>query len=95
MADVNENTELNIPLKSLVSLVAITVIATTAYFAVESRLTSIEYQTQMLLVEVEETDRWIDEFQPPKEVQDTIERVRALELKIAQIETKMKYERKD
>ena len=49
MADVNENTELNIPLKSLISLLAITVIATTAYFAVETRLTSIEYQTAMLL----------------------------------------------
>ena len=95
MADVNENTELNIPLKSLISLLAITVIATTAYFAIESRLTSIEYQTAMLLVEVEENDEWIDEFQPPKKVQDTIERVRALELKITQIETKMKYEGKD
>lgn len=95
MADVNENTELNIPLKSLISLLAITVIATTAYFAVETRLTSIEYQTAMLLVEVEENDSWIDAFKPPKEVQDTIERVRAIEIKLAQIETKMELADKD
>ena len=76
-------------------MLAITVIATTAYFAIETRLTSIEYQTAMILVEVEENESWIDAFKPPREVQDTIERVRAIEIKLAQIETKMELEDKN
>jgi hypothetical protein len=42
-----------------------------------------------MMVEIEENDTWIDEFEPPKSVQDTIVRVRELELKIREIEVKM------
>jgi hypothetical protein len=32
--------------------------------------------------EVEENDEWIDNFQPPKSVQDTVKRVHQLEIEI-------------
>ena len=41
----------------------------------------------MIQIEVEENDTWIDEFKLPIEVQDTIKRVRELELKLRTIET--------
>jgi len=44
----------------------------------------------MIAVEVEENDTWIDEFKPPSEVQDTIARVRELELKVKELEVIIK-----
>lgn len=41
-----------------------------------------------MMVEIEENDVWIDEFEPPKSVQDTIARVRELELKVKELEVK-------
>ena len=35
--------------------------------------------------EVEENDNWIDDFQPPKAVQDTVSRVHELEIELARI----------
>jgi len=35
--------------------------------------------------EVEENDNWIDEFQPPKSVQDTVARVHDLEIEIEKL----------
>ena len=40
-----------------------------------------------MLEEIEENDTWIDEFQPPQAVQDTVERVRDLEIRIHILET--------
>ena len=42
--------------------------------------------------EVEENDDWIDKFEPPKSVQDTVKRVHDLEIEIAKI--KMSLESK-
>lgn len=39
--------------------------------------------------EVREHDEWINDFVPPPEVQDAISRVRALELHIKVLETKL------
>jgi len=94
VTDINEDTELTIPLKNLLGMLAVTVIATTAYFSIESRLVGLEYQAKLLLEEVEENDAWIDAFEPPHEVKDTILRVRNLELKLAKIETKMQESEK-
>ena len=35
--------------------------------------------------EVEENDKWIDEFEPPKSVQDTVGRVHELEIELAKL----------
>ena len=42
-----------------------------------------------MLVEIEENDDWIDEFEPPKAVQENIERVRKLELRLRELEVRM------
>jgi len=42
----------------------------------------------MLQVEVEENDTWIDDFQPPSQVLETVKRVRELELKVRELEVK-------
>ena len=89
MPKLSETTEVTIPVKNLLGILAFTTVATTAYFEIEERLTSIEYRADIMMVEIEENDTWIDEFKPPKSVQDTIVRVRELELKIREIEVKM------
>ena len=35
--------------------------------------------------EVEENDNWIDDFEPPKSVQDTVKKMQQLEIEIARI----------
>ena len=89
MPKLSETTEVTIPVKNLLGILAFTTVATTAYFKIDERLTSIEYRADIMMVEIEENDTWIDEFEPPKSVQDNIVRVRELELKIREIEVKM------
>ena len=62
-------------------------ISTWAYYGVIERLNVIEQKLVSHWEEIEENDNWIDDFQPPKSVQDTIIRVRELELKIVELET--------
>lgn len=82
----NEGSEFTIPLKNLLSLIAFTGIAVWAYFGIVERIAFLEHNQEMISVEVEENDTWIDEFKPPVEVQDTIKRVRELELKVKELE---------
>ena len=44
---------------------------------------AIQLELARILEEVEENDAWIDEFEPPKEVQESISRVRELEIEVA------------
>ena len=83
----NEQSEFTIPLKNLLSLIAFTGIAVWAYFGIVERIAFLEHNQEMIAIEVEENDTWIDEFKPPIEVQDTIKRVRESELKLRTIET--------
>ncbi len=39
--------------------------------------------------EVEENDNWIDDFEPPKSVQDTVARVHDLEIELAKLKLSM------
>jgi len=82
----NEGSEFTIPLKNLLSLIAFTGIAVWAYFGIIERIAFLEHNQEMIQVEVEENDQWIDDFKPPVEVQDTIARVRELELKVKELE---------
>ena len=43
---------------------------------------AIQSELQRIIGEVEENDEWIDNFEPPKSVQESIETVRELELRI-------------
>mgnify|MGYP001480409742 FL=1 len=82
----NEGSEFTIPLKNLLSLIAFTGIAVWAYFGIVERIAFLEHNQEMIAIEVEENDTWIDNFKPPVEVQDTIKRVRELELKVKELE---------
>jgi hypothetical protein len=81
-AKLNEGSEFTIPLKNLVALVAFTGISVWGYFGITERLSFIEHELAMIMVEVEENDTWIDEFEPPKAVQTTI-------LEVADLKTQM------
>ncbi len=52
MARVSEDTNVTIPLKNLLGMLAITAVATMAYFTVEARLTALEHNIEMTDVEI-------------------------------------------
>lgn len=83
----NEGSEFSIPLKNLLGLVFGTALAVWAYFGIIERLAFLEHEQEMMMVEIEENDDWIDEFEPPKSVQENIARVRELELRLLRLET--------
>ena len=74
----NEASEFTIPLKNLIALIAFTSISTWAYFGITERLTFIEKEVDMALIEIEENDSWIDELAPPPTVQQTTKDVQEL-----------------
>ena len=84
-ARMNDSTEITIPLRNLVSMIAADSIATWAYFGLTERISFLEHNLELTMQEVEENDDWIDNFQPPKAVQDTVSRVHELELEIARL----------
>jgi hypothetical protein len=85
---INDQSLITIPVKNLLALIAITAVSVWAYFGIEERLAFLEYNYKMLLIEVEENDNWIDDFQPPSQVLETVKRVRDLELKVRELEVK-------
>jgi len=89
MTKLSESSEFTIPLKNLLALVAATAVSVWAYFGISERLSFLEHNLEMLAIEVEENDNWIDEFKPPPEVADAIARVRAMEIRLKEIEVKL------
>ena len=83
----SDQSSISIPIRNLISIIVGVSVSTWAYYGIIERLNAIEAQAVYMLEEIEENDNWIDEFQPPKQVQDTVERVRDLELKIIRLET--------
>ena len=83
----SDQSNISIPIRNLISIIVGVSVSTWAYYGIIERLNAIEAQAIYMLEEIEENDTWIDEFQPPKQVQDTVERVRDLELKIIRLET--------
>ena len=84
----NETTELAIPLKNLIGLVAFTAISVWGYTSITERITFLEHDLDLIKEDVKENEEWIDNFTPPPEVQNTVERVRELELQIKELEVK-------
>lgn len=91
MTKLSESSEFTIPLKNLLALVAATAISVWAYFGIMERLSFIEHQQEMMLIEVEENDNWIDEWKPPASVQENIKQVRALEKEILKLRIELEY----
>lgn len=81
----NEGSEITIPLRNLVSMIAFTAVSVWVYFGLTERISFLEHEQEMMIIEIEENDDWIDDFQPPKEVQDTVRRVQELEIELAKI----------
>lgn len=81
----NEASEVTIPLRNLISMIAFTGVSVWVYFGLVERIAFLEHNLELTMQEVEENDNWIDEFKPPKSVQDTVARVHDLEIEIARI----------
>ena len=84
---VSDDSKVAIPLRNLISILGAVAVSTWAYYGVIERLNSLESTVNSHWEEIEENDDWIDAFEPPKAVQDTVERVRRLELRLVKIET--------
>ena len=82
----SDNSVVSIPLRNLISILGAVAISSWAYFGVLERLSSIERDLTVHWEEIEENDDWIDNFEPPKEVQETVSHVRDLERQIAVLE---------
>lgn len=94
MADENkfsDDSNVTLPIRNLISIAVAIAVSTWAYYGVIERLNVIEQRLVAHWEEIEENDNWIDEFEPPKPVQDTVERVRDLELKVVRLQTMMEH----
>ena len=81
----NETSEVTIPLRNLISMIAFTGVAVWVYFGLVERIAFLEYNLELTMHEVEENDNWIDDFEPPKSVQDTVRKMQKIEIEIARI----------
>ena len=79
----SDDSVVSIPLRNLISILGAVAISTWAYYGVLERLSSIERDLAVHWEEIEENDDWIDNFEPPREVQETVTHVRDLERQIA------------
>ena len=50
---------------------------------------SLRAEMDRIMEEVEENDAWIDGFEPPQEVQDSVQRVRELEVRMSLLEQRI------
>ena len=82
-AQVSDESTITIPIRNLISILGAVAISTWAYYGVIERLNTIEHDLGVHWEEIEENDDWIDNFEPPKEVQETVRHVRDLERQIA------------
>jgi len=79
----SDDSVVSIPLRNLISILGAVAISTWAYYGVLERLSSVERDLAVHWEEIEENDDWIDNFEPPKQVQETVSQVRELERQIA------------
>ena len=86
---VSENSNISIPLRNLISMIALTGLSVWLYFGLTERITFLEHQMEMLTIEVEENDTWIDEWQPPESVKESIMRMREIEIQLKLLEQKV------
>ena len=82
---INEGSEVTIPLRNLISMIAFTAVSVWVYFGLTERISFLEHNLELTMQEVEENDDWIDKFQPPKSVQDTVIRIHDLEIELEKL----------
>ncbi len=81
----NEASEITIPLRNLISMIAFTAVSVWVYFGLTERISFLEHNLELTMEEVEENDNWIDEWTPPASVQDMVQKVHILEVEIAKL----------
>ena len=87
----SDDSAVAIPLRNLISILAAVAVSTWAYYGVIERLNKVESLLETHWEEIEENDDWIDEFVPPPEVSDSVQRVRDLEVRFAVLENEIKH----
>ena len=87
---VAEESKVSFPLKTLVTVLAATAVAVSGYLSVTHRLTDLEAHQTTASSQIDENETWINNFEPPAAVKDTVEKVRELEIRIAILETLVK-----
>lgn len=85
----NEASEITIPLRNLISMIAFTAVSVWVYFGLTERISFLEHNLELTMEEVEENDNWIDDFQPPKSVQNTAAQVHQLQISIAELQLRL------
>jgi len=88
---ISESSEFTMPLKNLLVLIAGTAVSVWAYFGIVERISFIEHQQDLMVIEIEENDTWIDEWTPPASVQENIQKVIDLENQLTRMEVELKY----
>jgi len=83
---IEEGSKVALPLKNLIGVIVVAGIAAFTYTQAINRLTALENKVDLINIEVEENDSWIDTFSPPPEVRETVSRVRELEIRLAVLE---------
>jgi len=91
MTKLSETSEFTIPLKNLLALIGATAVSVWAYFGIIERLSFLEHEQVMHWEEISENDSWIDDWKPPASVQKNIERVRAMELQIKEMQMRLHF----
>ena len=87
--NISDNSNITIPLRNLISMIALTGLSVWLYFGLTERLTFLEHQMEMLTIEVEENDSWIDGGQPPESVKESITRMREIEMQLNLLDQKV------
>lgn len=87
----NEGTEVALPIKNIITLVVAAVVAAWAYFGIMERLNQIEHTVEMHKMSIKANTEWTTGFKPPEAVQDTVKRVRKMELTIKELEMEIKH----
>jgi len=87
--NISDDSHINIPLRNLISMIAITGLSVWLYFGLTERLSMLEHEMDMIKIEVEENDTWIDEWQPPESVKESMVRMREVEMQLQLLEQKV------
>ena len=66
-------------------MIAFTAVSVWVYFGLTERISFLEHNLELTMEEVEENDNWIDDFEPPQSVQNTVTRVHQLEIELAKL----------
>lgn len=88
---ISESSEFTMPLKNLLVLIAGTAVSVWAYFGIVERISFIEHQQDLMVIEIEENDTWIDEWTPPASVQENIKKVIDLENQLTRVKVELEY----